>query len=162
MCEFYSRVGNTKFTAIRHSNVYGPHDKFDLDKCHVLPAFINKIVNATHRLEIWGSGKAARDVLYIDDLVDMIDKVINFQHTPYELYNCGYGEAFPILSIAKTIMRLENKNLEIVFDKSKPDIPTTVVLNCNKALFQLGWKPTTNLEIGLKKTIDWYKDNILK
>lgn len=161
MCDFYSRLGVTKFTAFRHSNVYGPYDKFDLDKCHVVPALVNKVINATNILEVWGTGKACRDIIYIDDLINFIDLCIQKQKTKYELYNCGAGSAYPILELAKIIMKLNNKDLQINMDTSKPDIPTTVILNCDKAEKDLGWKIQTCIEDGLRKTCDWYKDNYI-
>ena len=160
MCDFYSRIGTTKFTAFRHSNVYGPYDKFDLDKCHVVPAFVNKVINAEKELEIWGEGKASRDIIYIDDLIDFIDKCIQNQETKYELYNCGAGIAYPILGLAKAIMKINNKELDFKFDLTKPDIPTTVILDCSKAKEELGWVPKTSVEEGLRKTCDWYKSNV--
>tara|TARA_R110000851_G_scaffold181770_2_gene330817 strand:- start:1814 stop:2770 length:957 start_codon:yes stop_codon:yes gene_type:complete len=160
MCDFYSRIGETKFTAFRHSNVYGPYDKFDLDKCHVVPAFVNKVINAKDTLEIWGKGQASRDIIYIDDLVDFIEKCIDKQEDNYELYNCGAGEAYPILELAKTIMNLNNKDLQFKFDLTKPDIPTTVILDCSKAKEQLGWSPRTDVIEGLKRTSEWYIKNV--
>ena len=156
MCDFYSRIGKTKFTAFRHSNVYGPYDKFDFDKCHVVPAIVRKVVDAKDTLEVWGTGKAKRDVVYIDDLISFIDLCIENQKEKYELFNCGAGQAFPILDLAKTIMKVNGKSLEIKMDPSKPDIPTTVILNCKKAKELLGWEPVTPLEEGLKKTSQWY------
>jgi nucleoside-diphosphate-sugar epimerase len=160
MCDFYSRIGETKFTAFRHSNVYGPYDKFDLDKCHVVPAFVNKVINADEVLEIWGQGRASRDIIYIDDLIDFIDKCIENQESKYELYNCGAGQAYPILELAKTIMTLNGKDLEFKFDLTKPDIPTTVILNCDKAKNDLGWEPKISVEEGLKRTSEWYINNV--
>lgn len=157
MCNFYSRLGDTKFTAIRHSNVYGPYDKYDLDKCHVVPAFINKIINSEDILEIWGSGTAKRDIVYIDDLVDMVEKVIDRQEEKYELFNCGAGEAFSINTLANVIMQVNDKELELKYDSTKPDIPTVVVLDCEKAKMKLGWQPKTFIEDGMRKTSDWYK-----
>lgn len=161
MCDFYSRISETKFTAFRHSNVYGPYDKFDLDKCHVVPAFVNKVTNAEDRLEVWGTGKACRDVIYIDDLIDFINLCIKNQTSKYELFNCGAGEAYSILDLAKTIMEINGKTLEIKMDASKPDIPTTVILNCEKAKEKLGWATSTSLLDGLKKTCDWYLKYII-
>lgn len=157
MCDFYSRIGSTKFTAIRHSNVYGPHDKFDLDKCHVVPALINKIANATNTLDIWGSGKAYRDIIHIDDLIRFIDLCIQGQYESYELFNCGSGQSYSILELAHIIMGFEAKELDINFQTDKPDIPTTIILNCDKAKFKLGWTPQVPVINGLKKTYDWYK-----
>lgn len=158
MCDFYSRLGNTKFTAIRHSNVYGPYDKFDLDKCHVLPAFINKIINSDKTLDVWGDGSAKRDIVYIDDLIDMVDKIINKQDTSYELYNCGAGKAYSIKELANVIMNVNNKDLTIEYDTSKPNIPTIVILDCEKANKELNWHPTTKIEDGIQTTSNWYKE----
>lgn len=162
MCEFYSSLGNTKFTSIRHSNVFGPYDKYDLDKCHVVPAFVNKVVNSEKKLNIWGDGSANRDIIFIDDLVNFVDLVIQKQENKYELLNCGYGESFSILKIAEILMKIENKKLELDLDLSAPNIPTTVVLDCEKAKKLLGWEVKTNIEDGLKKTLNWYKENYLQ
>ena len=99
LCDFYSRLGKCKFTVIRNSNIFGPHDKTDPDKAHVLASMITKVCAATDTLEIWGDGKARRDLVYIDDLVDIIDRVIEYQKTSYELYNCGQGRAYSILEM---------------------------------------------------------------
>ena len=111
-------------------------------------------------MEIWGQGQASRDIIYIDDLIDFIDKCIERQESQYELYNCGAGAAYPILELAKTIMDINNKELEFRFDLTKPDIPTTVILDCAKAKEQLGWEPQTPVEDGLRRTCEWYKKNI--
>ena len=158
MCEFYSRLGDTKFTAIRHSNVYGPHDKYDLDKCHVIPAFIRKAHEAEGTMEIWGSGKAKRDVLYIDDLVDFIKLAIKKQDSKYELFNVGSGKAYAIEKIAEIACHVFSKyDVKFEYNTSKPDIPTTVVLDCSKAKEKLGWKPTRNFLWGMGATARWYE-----
>jgi len=160
LCEFYSNLNNCKYTAIRHSNIYGPHDKFELEKCHVLPAMINKIVNAKESIEVWGDGKAQRDLLYIEDLVNFIELCIQNQTEKYELFNCGSGRAFSIKEIISEIQKITNKNfLTLKFNISKPNIPTTVVLNCQKAYEKIKWKPTVSLTEGLQKSIDWYIKN---
>ena len=161
MCNFYSRIGDTKFTAIRHSNVYGPYDKFDLDKCHVVPAFVNKIINSDKVLDVWGDGSAKRDVIYIDDLVDMIEKTFDKQDTPYELFNCGTGKALSIKELADTIMSVNNKELTLKYDKTKPNISTVVMLNCDKAKEILNWEPKTEINEGIRKTSEWYKKEYL-
>ena len=66
----------TKYTIVRHSNIYGPHDKFDLEKSHVFGATITKVMQAKDKIEVWGEGKEIRDFLYIDDLIDFIKKAL--------------------------------------------------------------------------------------
>lgn len=96
LAKFYSMVGDTKYTIIRHSNIYGPHDKFDLEKSHVFGATITKVMNAKKEIEVWGGGKEIRDFLYVEDLVDFVKKAIRKQKSAYEIYNCGSGKPITI------------------------------------------------------------------
>ena len=92
MCEFFSRLGKTKHTVLRHSNMYGPHDKYDLEKSHVFGATITKVMtNKDGILNVWGTGEGGRDLLHVDDLVNFVDLSINKQESSYELFNVGLG-----------------------------------------------------------------------
>lgn len=160
IAKFYASMGKTKFSIIRHSNIYGPHDKYDLEKSHVFGATITKVMNAKNFLEVWGNGKEIRDFLYADDLVDFIKKVIQKQKTNYEIYNCGSGRPVAVIDLCKMIIDTAEKNISIKFNKSKPSIPFNMFLNCSKAKRELGWVPKTSLEDGIKKTLIWWKSNI--
>jgi nucleoside-diphosphate-sugar epimerase len=160
MCEFYSTLGKTKYTAIRHSNIYGPYDKFDLERSHVFGATITKVMTAKKEIIVWGKGHEKRDLLYIDDLVNFVKLVILKQKNNYELLNCGAGYAISIKELVKKIILISNKKINIKYDITKPTIPTYLSVNCTKAKKLLGWKPTINLEKGIKKTLDWWKKNI--
>ena len=70
MLEFYSMISKMKTTAIRHSNIYGPFDKYDLEKSHVFGATITKVMTAKNEIIVWGSGDEKRDVLHVDDLMN--------------------------------------------------------------------------------------------
>ena len=74
MCEFYARLGPTRYTVVRHSNIYGPFDKFDLDRSHVFGATITKVLTAPEhgQVVVWGDGSEVRDLLYVDDLVAFV------------------------------------------------------------------------------------------
>ena len=162
MCEFYSRLGRNKYTLIRHSNVYGKYDKFDLNKSHVLGASVNKVINnKSGNLSVWGSGKEKRDFLYIDDLVNFVDLAIKKQKKSYQLYNAGLGSMISINELIKMIINLSKKNIKITNDLTKKSLSTYESLNCDKAYQELGWKPKTSLRAGIEKTIKWYKKNIL-
>jgi nucleoside-diphosphate-sugar epimerase len=162
MCEFYASLGRTKHTAIRHSNTYGPHDKYDLEKSHMFGATIAKVMNAVDNSEIvvWGDGKTERDLVYVDDVVDFIVDVVNKQTASFELVNVGYGTSFSVIDIVKKVIKESGKNLTIVHDLTKPSINTRLSLSCDKAKERFGWQPKTSLGIGIKKTIDWYNSNI--
>ena len=79
LCEFYSKFGVNKFL-IRHSNIYGPYDKFDLKKSHVFGATVAKIMNQKNKfIEVWGNGSEQRNFLHVDDLMNFIDLAIKKQ-----------------------------------------------------------------------------------
>ncbi len=160
IAKFYSMLSDTKFTIIRHSNIYGPHDKYDLDKSHVFGATITKVMRSKDNLEVWGTGKEIRDFLYAEDLVDFVKKSIQKQKTSYEIFNCGYGTPVTVKELCEKIVALSKKDVKIRFNKSKPSIPFDMYLNCSKAKRLIGWKPKTDLDSGILKTIKWWKENI--
>lgn len=161
MCEFYSRIGTTKYTVVRHSNIYGPHDKFDLEKSHVFGATITKVMTAKdgQKISVWGEGKEERDLLYISDLIDFISLAIEKQNDRFKLFNVGYGKSIPVRNLVKQIINSSGKNIEIEYDLLKPTMKTKVFLDITKAKDLLGWSPKISLEDGIRKTIGWYKDN---
>ena len=162
IAKFYSMMSKTKFTIIRHSNIYGPHDKYDLEKSHVFGATITKVMRAKDYLEVWGTGKEIRDFLYAEDLVDFIKKAIQKQKTQYEIYNCGSGEPVTVKDLCKKIIEISGKDISIKFNKTKPSIPFDMYLDCSKAKKELGWMPQIEIDQGIQKTISWWKKNIKK
>lgn len=162
IAKFYSMLSSTKFTIIRHSNVYGPHDKYDLEKSHVFGATITKVMRAKKYLEVWGTGKEIRDFIYADDLVDFIKLAIRKQKTQYEIYNCGSNTPISVKQLCEKIVKLSGKDINIKFNKAKPSIPFNMFLNTAKAKKELGWKAKTKIDDGILKTIKWWKENIKK
>ena len=155
-------------------NLYGPNDNFNLKNSHFIPALIKKIVNSCSRkkskVEIWGTGKAKREVMYVDDLARAIyfvlekkiskdKKLLNIiKQNP--VINVGSGNEFTIKEFAKIICKISNKKDNLVFNKKYPDGTMRKILD-NKEIRSLGWKPKISLEQGLFKTIEWYKENYL-
>lgn len=162
MCEFYSRLGKTKHTVIRHSNIYGPYDKYDYEHSHMFGANLRKVMDEEKEITIWGTGEESRDLLYVEDLVEFVDNAIEIQEEPYELFNVGLGKATKVINVVKELIKQSGKDLKIVHDLSQPTIPTSLFLDCWYALFVLGWKPKTSLEEGIAKTMEWYKQSKFK
>lgn len=177
LCQFYAGLGDTKFTAIRHSNIYGPHDKFDLEHSHVMGATITKVMRDkwpdTHQMTatdalrknnvviIWGNGEETRDLLYIDDLIDFVAAVIEKQKEKFSLYNCGSGHAISIKDLVNLVIKISGKKLSTQHDLAAPSIPSSLWLDCTKAKNELDWVPKITLVDGIKKTIAWWQDNCL-
>lgn len=160
MCEFYARLGVTRYTAVRHSNIYGPYDKFDLDRSHVFGATMAKVMqDKTGQIVVWGTGEEERDLLYVSDLVDFVSLALERQATPFELCNVGCGSATAVRDLVKKIIAYSGKAVQARYDTSKPTIPTKVCLDISKAKRLFGWSPTVSLDEGIKKTGDWYRAN---
>ena len=161
MSEFYSRLGKNKYTVIRHSNIYGPYDKFDLEKSHVFGASITKVIkNKTGKVKIWGDGKEKRDLLYIDDLVDFVKKIIFKPKKNFCIYNIGLGKAISINELTKKIINISKLKLTIENDLKKKSLKNNIVLNCSLAKKNYGWKPKISIEEGITKTLNWYQKNL--
>lgn len=164
VCEFYSRLGVTKYTVIRHSNIYGPYDKYDLERSHVFGATITKVMTAKENgaITIWGNGDEERDILYISDLVNFVEIVIDKQSKNHELINVGYGSSVSVRELVNKIIDASGKNLTIEYDISRPSIKTKLCLDISKAKQVFGWKPNISMDKGIEKTLGWYRENILK
>jgi GDP-L-fucose synthase len=161
MCEFYSRISSTKYTAIRHSNIYGPYDKFDLEKSHVFGATLTKVLNAKDgKISVWGNGEEERDLLYVSDLTDFVEMIVTRQQLPFELFNIGYGSSISVSDLVKKIISISGTDMNIEYDLSKPSIKTKLCLDISKARNFPGWMPRVSLDEGIKNTIGWYKLNV--
>ena len=160
MCDFYSRLGRTKHTVLRHSNIYGPHDKYDLERSHVFGATVTKVMTAEDKVVMWGTGEEKRDLLHVNDLCNFVEFAIQRQKTNYELFNVGLGEAVAVRDLVSKIIAASGKDLKVENDLSKPTIKTSLYLNWTKALREIGWQPQISLDEGIKMTLDWYKENI--
>jgi GDP-L-fucose synthase len=161
MCEFYASISETKFTVMRHSNVFGPHDKYDLKRSHMFGANVTKVMtNQDGKLVLWGNGKEKRDLLYVSDLVNFVTASITAQKTKFGLYNVGSGSAYAVQHIVQKIIDISGKKITIEHDLTKPSIQTALSVDCSKAAAELNWQPETSLEDGIRKTIDWYAENL--
>jgi len=160
MCEFFAGIGSTKFTAIRHSNIYGAHEKFDLERSHVFGATVTKVMTAKDKITVWGTGEEERDLLHADDLNRFVELAIAKQPEKYRLYNCGLGNAVSIKDLVNKIVKTSGKTLAIEHDLAQPTIKTSLFLDCSLAKQELGWEPTVALDDGIASTLDWWREHI--
>jgi GDP-L-fucose synthase len=155
----YRKQYGTKWISLMPTNLYGPHDNFDLAGSHVLPAFIRRFVDAVEsgaeKVVLWGSGSPLREFLHVDDLAQAVliasDKYDSDLHL-----NVGTGEELSIKELANTVAKSTGFTGEIVWDSSKPDGTPRKVLEVSR-LKALGWRPTIRLDDGIASTIAWYK-----
>ena len=168
MCESYYRQYGANFISAMPTNLYGPHDNFDLESSHVIPAIIRKIHEAKKSnlpfVEVWGTGKPLREFLHVDDLANACifileninAKDIHSQNTSH--INIGSGEEISIGDVTNLISNISGYKGRIKYDISKPDGTMRKLLDSSRVNY-FGWKSYTDLIDGLRMTYDWFLKN---
>ena len=171
MCRAYNRQYGTRYLAAMPSNVYGPGDNFDLTTSHVLPALIRKVAHAKQagdpQIEVWGSGTPRREFLYSEDLAEACSFLMKLPDSTFDsliqreapLINVGSGHDQTIREIAELIMKVLEFDGELAFDTSRPDGTPRKLLDVSR-INSLGWKASTSLEDGIRKTYNSVRDRL--
>lgn len=161
MCQSYNQQYRTHFISVMPTNLYGPGDNFDLQNSHVMAALIRKFYEAHERgspeVVVWGTGKPRREFLYVDDLANAVVFLMN-TYDENSIINIGVGEDVTIAELAECVKKVVGYTGRITFDTSKPDGMPQKLLDVSK-LHALGWRSTTSLEEGIRKTLEWYTNN---
>lgn len=163
LCESYYRQHGANFLSVMPTNIYGPGDNYDLGSSHVIPALIHKFhaakIGGLSHVDVWGTGNAQREFLYVDDLADAIAFVMENVDAKM-LYdegishlNIGCGKDISIRELAESVRRIVGFEGAIGFDTLKPDGTPRKLLDVSR-INRSGWKHTTSLEDGLKITYE--------
>ena len=143
-------------------NLYGPRDNFHPEHSHVIPALIKKMVDAKRdresEVEVWGTGKASREFLYVEDAAEGI-LLATEMFEKSDPVNLGTGREITIRELVELISELTGYRGELIWDPSKPDGQPRRALDTSRAKKEFGFEAKTSLEEGLTKTIEWYKEN---
>ncbi|MBQ0721644.1 MAG: GDP-L-fucose synthase [Gammaproteobacteria bacterium] len=171
LCESYNRQYDTDFRSVMPTNLYGPNDNYDLQNSHVIPALIRKIheakVTGEGFVEVWGSGTARREFLYVDDLAAACVSMMGIEKNEYQAkipirnsqINVGTGQDIAIKELVDLLVGVIGYQGQIKWDKSKPDGTPRKLLNVEK-IATLGWVATTKLSDGLQLTYQAYQNAI--
>ena len=158
LCQAYRKQYGADFISAMPTNLFGPGDNFDLASSHVVPALMRKIDDARRaaasEVEIWGSGTPRREFLYVDDLADAVVFLLK-RYSGHEHVNIGTGTDLTIRELAEAIARVIGYRGGFVYDRSKPDGTPRKLLDVSR-LAALGWRASTSLEAGLRKSYNWY------
>lgn len=161
-CQYYNEQYGTNYIGVMPTNLYGINDNFDLESSHLVPAIIRKMheakVNNDSEVEIWGTGKPYRELLFVEDMADAT--LFAFENYKGKSFiNVGTGEDLTIKEISETIKQIVGYEGELYFNTDKPDGMYRKLLDVTN-LKTLGWKPKYTLKEGLKITYDWYLNNV--
>lgn len=167
LCESYNRQYDTDFRSIMPTNLYGPNDNYDLQNSHVIPALIRKIheakVTGEDFVEVWGSGTARREFLYVDDLAAACVSMMGIEKNEYQAkipdrnsqVNVGTGQDISIKELAALLVGVIGYQGQIKWDVAKPDGTPRKLLNVEK-IAMLGWVASVELKDGLRETYKHY------
>jgi len=161
MCQFFKREYGDNFISCMPTNLYGPHDNYDLNNSHVMPALIRKFheakVNNKAVVEVWGTGKPLREFLYVDDMADacvfLLENYDGEQHV-----NVGTGKELTIGELAEMVKKVVGFKGDLKFNTEKPDGTMRKLLDVSK-LEATGWKYKVELEDGVKMAYNWFQEN---
>ncbi len=161
MCDSFRTQYGSDFISAMPTNLYGPHDNFDLNGSHVLPALLRKTHEAkkagAKSVEIWGSGTPRREFLHCDDLADACLFLLDNFSRPGPL-NVGTGEDLSIRELAEMVRDVVGFEGELRFDASKPDGTPRKLMDVSR-LSQAGWTAKIGLPEGIKKTYQWFLEH---
>ena len=157
----YRKQYGHRWISLMPTNMYGPHDNFNLQTSHVLPAFINRFVKAEREkvesITLWGTGAPRREFLHSQDLADATLFAIEKYDSDLHL-NIGTGEDISIKELASLIALQAGFSGQISWDATNPDGTPRKVLDVTR-LRELGWRPKIDLQSGIRSTIEWFKAN---
>ena len=156
LCKLFAEKLKKKLPCIvlRPTNIYGPGDKTDPKKSHVLPALMRKVIEKQSPIEIWGDGLDVRDVLYVSDMVDAMLLSAEKLET-FEQINIGYHETFTVLQILDIIKKVANYDAPYKLIPTGPSMIPLRKVSIDKAHRLLGWAPKVSIEDGISKAYSW-------
>jgi GDP-L-fucose synthase len=160
-CQSYRKQYGANFISLMPTNLYGQNDNFEPVYAHVLPAIIRKFHNAKETnaksVTLWGTGKARRELLAVDDLADAALFLMEHYDSP-EIINVGTGEDITIKDLAEIVRKIVGFQGDILWDSSKPDGTPRKLLDVSK-IHKLGWQHKISLENGIEAAYEWYKNS---
>jgi GDP-L-fucose synthase len=168
LCESYNRQYGTDFRSVMPTNLYGVNDNFHPENSHVIPALMRRFheakVNGDAEVVVWGTGKAMREFLYVDDMAEASLFVLELDEQTYKAntqpmlshINVGTGKDVTIREMARTMKEVVGFKGEISFDDTKPDGVPRKLIDVSR-LKNMDWKYNVDLKDGLEKTYTWYK-----
>jgi nucleoside-diphosphate-sugar epimerase len=165
LCSYINQIDNNfSYKTIVPCNLYGEHDKFDLENAHLIPAIITKIFHATinnePEVEIWGDGKARREFMYVKDLTDFIAYSIQrFDEMP-DFLNVGTGKDYSVNEYYLEVSQIIGFQGNFLHDTSRAVGMNRKLTDITK-LSEFGWKAQTNLKTGIMNTYDFFKREIV-
>ena len=152
--EHCSHISDMEIYISRTTAVFGPHDNFDLETSHVIPALIKRSLKGENPFVVWGTPDVVRDFIYVEDVINGMLLIMD-KGNPMEPYNLGSGESITIGRLVESVLTAGDLKLNVEWDSTKPTTIPFKLADISK-ITKLGFVPKYTFEQGIKKTIEWY------
>ena len=152
--EHCSHISDMEIYISRTTAVFGPHDNFDLETSHVIPALIKRSLKGENPFVVWGTPDVVRDFIYVEDVINGMLLIMD-KGNPMEPYNLGSGESITIGRLVESVLTAGDLKLNVEWDSTKPTTIPFKLADISK-ITELGFVPKYTFEQGIKKTIEWY------
>ena len=172
LCESFNRQYGTDFRSVMPTNLYGINDNFHPENSHVIPALMQRLhhakINNDAEVVVWGTGRAMREFLYVDDMAQASLFVLELEEETYKAntqpmlshINVGTGKDVTIRELAEVMKLVVGYKGELIFDETRPDGASRKLIDISR-LSNIGWKYKVSLEEGMAKTYNWYMQFVL-
>ncbi len=155
LCKHFHMTTKTRYAIVRPAAIYGPHDRFDPEHAHVVPALVARVVSRQDPFEVWGTGEDVRSFTYVDDLADGL-LLITERYAESEALNICSKEIRTVKDVVRILLDHLSFYPKVNFRPDKPSLNPYKVLDPGRAKELIGWEAKVGLEEGLKRTVDWY------
>jgi len=161
-CQAIRKQYNKDYVSLMPTNLYGYFDNFDLQSSHVLPAMMRKFHEAKENnhspVKLWGTGTPMREFLFVDDMAEAVVYALENKLSEH-LYNVGSGKEIIIKELAEMLQKIIGHEGKILWDTNKPNGTPRKLMDVSK-MKNIGWEYSTELELGIEKTYQWFLENI--
>jgi GDP-L-fucose synthase len=160
LCQFWSQTTGLDVVRVRSANIYGPRARFEPARSNFIPALIRKVADQRDPLDVWGSPDVSRDVIYSEDFGESVARLTDTPDTGGQVFNVGTGRGVHVQEVVGTLLRVAGRPCtRVVYGGNGPTSARSRVLNTDRLADRLQWTPTTALEDGLRKTLNWWREN---
>jgi GDP-L-fucose synthase len=161
-CEMYAtRIAKPmKTVVVRPANIYGEHDDFEWETSHVIPALIRKVVERQDPLQVWGDGNDLKEFIYVKDFIEgMLLAMERLER--YDPINIAAGKPCTVREVLQMLLAIDGyQHAKVVFDSTKPTMIPKRLIDPTKAQQLLGFRASTSMEEGLRRTVSWYRSTL--
>jgi len=160
LCEFWEQSTGLDVVRVRAANIYGPRARFDPARSNFIPALVRKAADRLDPFDVWGSPDVTRDVIYSEDFGEAIARLIETPDVGGQVFNVGSGRGVAVGDVVDAVLRVaHHENAGVTYSAAGPASCSSRVLNTDLLARALHWQPPTSLEVGLRKTLDWWREN---